>query len=63
MSLFICFHSRFVTGTDLHGLGQPEGHNLWHAQLPAPLKHHIVVNVHQLACAVVKQNVVQVAVP
>lgn len=48
---------------DLHDLRQAEGYDLRDAQLLAPLKDHIVVDVDQLAAALVKEDVVQVAVP
>ena len=42
---------------------QPEGHDLRHPQLQAPVEDDVVVNVHHLAAARVQQDVVQVPVP
>ena len=52
-----------VGGTYLQGVCEAEWDNLRHTQLLALVKDNVVVNVHHAAGVLVKQNVVQMAVP
>ena len=54
---------RHVGGTYLQGVCEAEWDNLRHTQLLALVKDDVVVNVHHAAGVLVKQNVVQMAVP
>ncbi len=49
--------------THLQGVCEAEWDNLRHTQLLALVKDDVVVNVHHAAGVLVKQNVVQMAVP
>ncbi len=52
-----------VGGSYLQGVCEAEWDNLRHTQLLALVEDNVVVNVHHAAGVLIKQNVVQVAVP